>query len=226
LKGHTDQVVGVAFSPDGQRLIAADFRKNVKAWEVATGRQLPAGQERVAVGTRAQRSPDGQLLALADGNLVRLIQVVPDAQELAYPRAAARPHPGWHSGEAQEREKAGQWFAAAFHLSQVLRARPEPDLYRRLAAALEKLPDDEARGDQLALASLGAGDVAAYRRTCQRLLERSTAAEIGTALSAFRPTPLQVLTARAAAGQVSAATPWDKAAVARACVLLPDAVAG
>jgi hypothetical protein len=57
------------------------------------------------------------------------------------------------------------------------------------------------------------------------LLERSTTAEIGTALSAFRPTPLQVLTAQAAAEQVGAATPWDKAAVARACVLLPDAVA-
>src|SRR5262249_29953805 len=40
LRGHTDAVTSVAFSPDGQRLASASHDKTVKVWESGTGKQL------------------------------------------------------------------------------------------------------------------------------------------------------------------------------------------
>ena len=40
LKGHTDAVTSVAFSPDGQRLASGSGDKTVKIWDSATGKEL------------------------------------------------------------------------------------------------------------------------------------------------------------------------------------------
>jgi WD40 repeat protein len=62
-KGHTDQVFGVAFHPDGSCLASASKDRTVRIWDSATAetlRVLP-GHERGA--TRVAFSPDGTLLA-------------------------------------------------------------------------------------------------------------------------------------------------------------------
>ena len=40
LKGHTDGVFGVAFSPDGKRLAGAATDHTVKVWDAQTGQEL------------------------------------------------------------------------------------------------------------------------------------------------------------------------------------------
>ena len=40
LKGHTDKVVSVAFSPDGKRLASASWDGTVKVWDAATGQEM------------------------------------------------------------------------------------------------------------------------------------------------------------------------------------------
>ena len=40
LKGHTDAVYAVAFSPDGKYLITASFDHTLKLWDTATGKEI------------------------------------------------------------------------------------------------------------------------------------------------------------------------------------------
>src|SRR5262249_18653372 len=67
LKGHTDIVYGVAYSPDGKRLASASNDKTVKVWDVQTGQQtLTLKGHTVPVWTVAF-SPDGKRLASGSG---------------------------------------------------------------------------------------------------------------------------------------------------------------
>jgi WD40 repeat protein/tRNA A-37 threonylcarbamoyl transferase component Bud32 len=67
LKGHTDAVLTVAFSPGGDRLFSAG--REVKVWDTRTGQELRTLE---GVGGEAL-SPDGKRIALGGrGNLVRV----------------------------------------------------------------------------------------------------------------------------------------------------------
>ncbi len=66
LKGHSDWVMGVAFSPDGKRLASVSMDKSVHLWDTATGQDVLALTELSTAAMGVAFSPDGQRLAVAD----------------------------------------------------------------------------------------------------------------------------------------------------------------
>jgi WD40 repeat protein len=66
LKGHTEALFGIAFSPDGKTVATASFDKTLKLWETATGKEIktfegPQGHQQLVLCVAF--SPDGQSVA-------------------------------------------------------------------------------------------------------------------------------------------------------------------
>lgn len=66
LKGHTEIVYAVAFSPDGKYVVTGSFDKTLKLWETATGKEIksfggPAGHQNLVLSVAF--SPNGRVLA-------------------------------------------------------------------------------------------------------------------------------------------------------------------
>jgi WD40 repeat protein/tetratricopeptide (TPR) repeat protein len=180
-EGHIGQVYRVCFSPDGTRLASAggDMRTvtftldrkasqfhdlqpgqgsygEVKLWDAATRQELrslksPAG----AVAASVCFAPDGTRLASghSDGT-VSIWEGKRDPKDIE-PRRRV-----WQHRQAKACEQAGECFAAAFHLRQVLKEAPEDaTLKARLAHALGQV---HAERGQWAEAAVN------FEKACQR----------------------------------------------------------
>jgi WD40 repeat protein/tetratricopeptide (TPR) repeat protein len=143
LRGHTQLVHSVAFSPDGTTLWSRDDGGGVKAWDIETGKELPNPGEPPPFAGRGARHPSLPLLALPEGDTIRLIDLSPPAaDELAWRERKARFDPFWHEEQAQENEESGDWFAAAFHRAQLAEHAPrDPTAWQKEALACAKLGD-------------------------------------------------------------------------------------
>jgi tetratricopeptide (TPR) repeat protein len=156
LQGHTGEVIGVTFSPDGQRIIGRSD-ETILAWEATTGAQVRAPSEIPALADSAALHPSRPLMAVAQGNLIQLIDLSPPNEvELGLRLGKARFDPSWHITKATRHEVAGNWFAAAFHWGQVV----------------EHDPDSVTGWRELEEVCLHLGDAALALAVCERCLQQ------------------------------------------------------
>src|SRR5205823_1897137 len=71
LQGHAGHVNGVAFSPDGTRIVSGSGDRTVKVWDVRTGTELLELRGYAGIVTGVAFSPDGARLVArgADGSV-------------------------------------------------------------------------------------------------------------------------------------------------------------
>jgi WD40 repeat protein len=80
LRGHTDVILSIAYSPDGRRLLSGGFDQQVLMWSTDDGRLLYAFPDRVTKTILIAFHPGGELLATADDDFVaRLWRIAPAA---------------------------------------------------------------------------------------------------------------------------------------------------
>ena len=73
LKGHTEVVTSVAFSPDGSTLASSSNDRTVQLWDTQTGEHKSTLQENWGRVSSVTYSPDGNILAIAYRDTVRLL---------------------------------------------------------------------------------------------------------------------------------------------------------
>jgi len=78
LRGHTDFVIDIAWSPDGRRLVSSSQDGTAKIWDISSGQELLTfgGTERRSYRAVAF-SPDGRRLAVCRGNTARILDARP-----------------------------------------------------------------------------------------------------------------------------------------------------
>jgi WD40 repeat protein len=148
LRGHAKKVQAVRFGKDGRWLLSRDADGEEVVWDLSTGRPRPDVPP-PADTLPGPVSPDCRFEAAPVDNVIWLLPrgQPPDghnpwAEDEVRRRAWAA---DWHTEDAAAAEKAGDWFATAFHLGYLLRQRPlDAALHNRRADALEKLGEPDA----------------------------------------------------------------------------------
>jgi len=82
LRGHTGAVNGVAFSPNGQRIVTASADRTARIWDAATGQELKQLQGHTDAINAVAFSPDDRLVATGSADKTARIWNVATGREL------------------------------------------------------------------------------------------------------------------------------------------------
>jgi WD40 repeat protein len=186
-----DDVTRIAFSPDGDRLAAANPRRPLEIWDVAAGRvALILDWQSEGCSSAAWSAKDQ--LAAAFGFRIKVWgaaeQSLPERRQASEGSAVA-----WHQNEAALAQGRWDWFAATYHLGKLIdadwfnttlyyrraivrayhaeagRARWE-DAAADMAKAVFLNPGNAEKWYQHAVLSLFLGDRDRYRAICAAML--------------------------------------------------------
>jgi WD40 repeat protein/formylglycine-generating enzyme required for sulfatase activity len=184
LKGHADQVLGVAFSPDSTRLATVSFDNTVRLWDVRTGAGLLELKGHAYPVRSVAFSPNGTRLATAGSfdHTVRIWDASPvpaaagelDADELARRLWVTNFDRVWHEQQLGAKRQAGDGFAALYHAAQLLPRQPGD---KNLLTQARQLVDEAAMRDPKNPVLLGArarllledDRIYDFRKTCADL---------------------------------------------------------
>jgi hypothetical protein len=108
-------LTSAAFSPDGSRIVTGSNDNTAKVWDARTGEELK-GEPIPPAPRPAQVSPDSRWIAHPAGSRVELIQLQPDAEELAHRLLQTRPNFERYREGYEAAINAKDDFAARFYL--------------------------------------------------------------------------------------------------------------
>jgi WD40 repeat protein len=84
--GHTDAILAVAFSPDGQLLASGSWDNTVKLWNPTTGSELATLKGHESSVWTIAFSPDGSLLASGSSRAIKLWNIASRSESATYRR--------------------------------------------------------------------------------------------------------------------------------------------
>jgi len=82
LQGHTSAVSGVAFSPDGKRIVTASLDKTARIWDAETGQELRKLEGHTGAVSGVAFSPDGKRIVTASLDKTARVWDAESGQEL------------------------------------------------------------------------------------------------------------------------------------------------
>ena len=116
-------VWSVCFNPEDGRIATAGGDGTARIWDAVSGKQVAVLEAQPGKFSKICFSPDGsRLLTTSEDGTARLWIARESAEDQA--RRIQVQYRLWREQQASDAERAGRWFAAAFHLKWLLKDDP------------------------------------------------------------------------------------------------------